>query len=75
MPNQIDAHIGLGVALAALERREEALQAFNAALELDPHDTVALRNKGRVLDELGRPDEAREAYKEAHRAFQARADR
>jgi tetratricopeptide (TPR) repeat protein len=42
-----------------------AHQALEQALALDPRNTKALNLMGRVLDRLGRPEEARDVYQRA----------
>jgi tetratricopeptide (TPR) repeat protein len=42
-----------------------AHQALEQALTLDPRNTKALNLMGRVLDRLGRPEDAREVYRRA----------
>ncbi len=44
---------------------DEALQAYDAALELDPTDAVVRFNRGNVLFGLGRLDAAMAGYREA----------
>ena len=51
-------HANRGVALVALGRYEEALAAFDTALELDPRDLTALNDKGLLLSRMGRDEEA-----------------
>ncbi len=46
-------------------RCEEALEAFNKALEINPQNEVALANKGAVLSDLGRHEEALNAFDKA----------
>lgn len=45
-----------------LERYDEALAAFNKALEIDPQCADAWNNKGFALNFLGRHDEALKAF-------------
>ncbi len=52
-----------GVALDKLGRYEEALQAYDKALELKPNDFNAWNRKGVALDKLGRYEEAQIAFK------------
>jgi len=54
-----------GAALVVLGRYEEALQAFDKAIELDPQYADAWNNKGVALYELGRYKEALQAYDKA----------
>jgi tetratricopeptide (TPR) repeat protein len=49
----------------SLGRYEEALQAYDRALELNPDDSIVLNNKGLELDKLGRCEEALQAYDRA----------
>jgi tetratricopeptide (TPR) repeat protein len=55
----------LGVALAALQRYEEALAAFNRAIALRPVDPGAWNNKGVALAALQRYEEALAAFNRA----------
>jgi Flp pilus assembly protein TadD len=48
-----------GVALARLDRPDEARAAYEHALELDPRDGSAWRNLARLLSEAGDPNAAR----------------
>jgi tetratricopeptide (TPR) repeat protein len=54
----------LGSALQQLGRREEALKAFDKAVQLKPEDAGLWRNLGNVLAELQRSDEALRAYRQ-----------
>ncbi len=54
-----------GDSLAKLKRYEEAIEAYEKAIELDPKDAYAWVNKGFALDELKRYEEAIEAYEKA----------
>lgn len=54
-----------GAALVVLGRSEEALQAFDKAIELDPYDADAWNDKGTVLGKLGRHYEAQVCYDKA----------
>ncbi|MGD9779610.1 tetratricopeptide repeat protein, partial [Methanomethylovorans sp.] len=51
-----------GYALNALGRYEEALQACDKAIEIDPNYLYAWSHKGFALYGLGRYDEALQAY-------------
>jgi tetratricopeptide (TPR) repeat protein len=54
-----------GLALERLERYQEALDAFDFALVLEPGSGEHLWQRGRMLVELGRHDEALASYDEA----------
>ena len=58
----------LGVARMALGRRDDALEAFCAALELDEHCAPALVNVGNLFLEDGHPLDAIDYYQAALRA-------
>ena len=59
--------VNKGAALAILGEFDEALQAFDEAIRLDPKATVAWYNKGLTLVYLGKFNEAIQAYDEAIR--------
>ncbi len=50
----IDAYIGKGNTLYALRKNEEAIDAYNKAIEIYPQDTTIYDNKGYSLFLLGR---------------------
>ncbi len=60
-----DAHQLRGVALALLAQPDRALEAFDAALALNPRYVEALIHRGLVLGDLGRTDEAAEHFRRA----------
>jgi tetratricopeptide (TPR) repeat protein len=55
------------VSLSELQRHEEALLAFDRAIELDGSSVPAHHNRGLALEKLNRPQEALAAYEEALR--------
>ncbi|HEY4246330.1 MAG TPA: tetratricopeptide repeat protein [Lacunisphaera sp.] len=61
--DQLELYDALGVALADLNRQEEAVAAFRAALTHSPNDSNSNYNLGMSLLMLGRQDEAHEAFK------------
>jgi serine/threonine-protein kinase len=63
-PGNPEAHTNLGTVLYFLERREEATQAFEAALALGPYPT-AYSNLGGLYFEDGRFGDAAEMFEEA----------
>ena len=62
-----DAHHLLGLALSTVGQHEEAVQQFDRALELNPRYVDALLNRAVTLNELGRYDEAADAFGAAQR--------
>jgi tetratricopeptide (TPR) repeat protein len=57
-----DVHHLLGVSLSLLGQADRALGELERALELNPHYVEALIHQGLVLNELGRTDEAQDAF-------------
>jgi tetratricopeptide (TPR) repeat protein len=57
-----DVHHLLGVSLSLLGQADRALGELGRALELNPQYVEALIHQGLVLNELGRTDEAQEAF-------------
>ena len=57
-----DVHHLLGVSLSLLGQGERALGELGRALQLNPQYVEALIHQGLVLNELGRTDEAQEAF-------------
>jgi tetratricopeptide (TPR) repeat protein len=51
-----------GITLSVLNRNDEALIAFDKAIEIEPKFFLAWNNKGNVLNILGRKDEALIAF-------------
>jgi len=66
-PRDAGAHAALGTVYQKLERPEDALRAYGAALELDRVHPVALGNRGELLLRLGR----REGFGDVAAAVQA----
>ncbi len=58
-------HFSRGNAFYHLDRKEEAVIAYNKALEIKPDLHEAWYNKGVALNDLGREEEAIEAYEKA----------
>ena len=67
-PTKAVAHYQLGEALNAVDRLQEALEAYQEAARLQPDHLRALKGIGVVLDRLGRPNEATAAYQRAREA-------
>jgi tetratricopeptide (TPR) repeat protein len=60
-----DVHHLLGVCLSLLGQPDRALRELDRALELNPRYMEALIHRGLVLNELGRTEEAEEAFASA----------
>jgi tetratricopeptide (TPR) repeat protein len=60
-----DVHHLLGVSLSLLGQSQRALEELDRALELNPQYVEALIHRGLVLNELGRTEEAEEAFSRA----------
>lgn len=61
-----DAHHLLGLSYYLAGRSEKALDALDKAIELNPRYVEAHVNRGIVLNDLGRTDEAAVAFASAH---------
>jgi len=66
-PSNFVTHNGLGLALVAVGRTDEAVEQFNQALLLKPEYAHAHNNLGNALARMGRADEAIEHYRQALR--------
>jgi tetratricopeptide (TPR) repeat protein len=55
----------MGMDYYSQNKFEEAVQAYNRAIEIDPQDAEAWNNKGTALGVLGRYDEAIQAFEKA----------
>lgn len=64
-PDEPQAHLLRGRLLERVERKDEALTAYDAALAREPRHIEALLAKGLLLRDLGRRDEALKAFKGA----------
>jgi Flp pilus assembly protein TadD len=54
MPNSVEAHTGLGLALASQNRVDEAIDQFQLALKLDPESAEARRHLAAALRQRNR---------------------
>ena len=63
--NQPEAYCNQGFALAALQRRDEALQSYERAVALKPDFAEAHANLGNLLRDLKRPADALRSYDRA----------
>src|SRR6185436_5470651 len=73
-PNNAEAHLRLGMAYAALERKPEAEESYKKAIELykkrvqaDPKDAEAFFNLGEAHSFLHQDEEAAREYRQATR--------
>src|SRR5215472_16744997 len=66
-PRDIPTLNALGLCLANLQRPAEALEAFDAAIALDPNFAPAHFNRGWVSEEAGELDRARSSFEAAAR--------
>jgi tetratricopeptide (TPR) repeat protein len=57
-----DAHNLLGLSLALIGRQEEAVTSFDTAIALNPRYVEAHLNRAVLLNDIGRTDDAREAF-------------
>ena len=64
-PDNAKAQNNMGVVLRELGRLDDAVAAYNRAIELDPGDARAHYNLGLALDDLGLHRQARAARKRA----------
>lgn len=67
-PHFADVQHLLGVCLALIGRPEEALEAFERAVEINPRYVEALVNRAITLQEVGRYDDARVSFEAASEA-------
>lgn len=74
-PELADAHYSLGLLIAEIPGRlEEAAQHLRKAAEYSPDNARIRYNYGLALQNLGRPNEAEQQLREAHRLAPQRAD-
>lgn len=64
-PNDVEAHLGLGLALERKRSWQAALVEFQKASELDPRRADPCRGQGSMLLRLNRPVEAEAAFRKA----------
>lgn len=65
LPDQVAAHLNLGICLAELGRFDEAWQSLTTARRLAPEDPKPATNLGTLAARLGRFDEARASFRAA----------
>jgi tetratricopeptide (TPR) repeat protein len=59
------AFVNIGIVLDEAQRFDEAIEAYNNALTINPKDDVALYNLGIAYKHAGKPDEALRAWKKS----------
>ncbi|MGL4370832.1 MAG: tetratricopeptide repeat protein, partial [Spirochaetota bacterium] len=59
------AYINMGIVLDEAQRFEEAVEAYNSALTINPKDDTALYNLGIAYKHAGKPEEALRSWKKA----------
>ncbi len=69
-PNNTFVRYGLAQEYASNERLEEALAEFARLIELDPNYSSAYFHGGKILERLGRLDDARAMYERGVAACQ-----
>jgi Tfp pilus assembly protein PilF len=69
-----DAHVALGLAFAAHQRKHEAAWCFQNALTRDAHCVPALLNLGTIWRQLGQRDSALPCYRLAARVWPDRVE-
>jgi hypothetical protein len=66
-PSDVDAHLQIGIILAKLGDRDEAMKYFDKVLVLQPRNAAALNNRGNLFMIADKYEEAQRAYREATR--------
>ena len=61
----VDGYFALGNAFAQQDRMQEAINAYDQALKLDPEHTASLANRGVAYYRLGQLDAAIDSYQKA----------
>ena len=74
LPRDAETHLNLGIALAAVGKRAEAVASYRESLALNPAGIEALNNLGNVLRELGERREALTLYSQAVQLDPTRPD-
>lgn len=64
-PEQVIAHVHLGIAFQQLNRADEAVASYNWAIAIDPNYAGAFYNRGNALHDLNRLAEAVDSYNQA----------
>jgi tetratricopeptide (TPR) repeat protein len=76
-PNDPFLHYAQALELKKLDQLESALQSLAQTIRLDAHYCYAYYQQGQILEQLQRPSDAKDAYRNgldaAHRAGDAKA--
>ena len=64
-PQSVNAHYNLGFGLAQLGRHQEAVEAYERALEIEPDYGFAHNNLGNALNKVGKREEAIRHFRKA----------
>lgn len=67
-PSDIDAHLQIGIVMAKMGDRKEAMKYFDKVIGLQPNNASALNNRGNLLMIDDQYVEAQKAYREATQA-------
>ena len=67
-PADVDAHLQMGIILAKMGDRSEAMKYFDKVLSLQPGNAAALNNRGNLFMIDDKYAEAQKAYREAAKA-------
>lgn len=52
-PSRVEAYIAKGYSLIMINEKSKALKCYETALKIDPANSIAIRNKSRLLEEWG----------------------
>ena len=66
--NDVDAHLQMGIILAKIGDRKEAMKYFDKVLTLDPKNSAAMNNRGNLLMIDDKYQDALKAYQAAAQA-------
>lgn len=67
-PNDLDAHLQIGIILGKIGDRKEAMKYFDKVISLDAKNAAALNNRGNLLMIESKYQEAADAYRAAAKA-------
>lgn len=67
-PDDVDSHLQIGIILAKLGDRQEAMKYFDKVISLQPDNAAALNNRGNLFLIDDKYAEAQKSYREAAKA-------